>query len=81
MNATTCGLDIAKSVFQLYWVDGETGEVSNRRFSKEDLILFLAKRPTGQVDPGLRILDVHMITPPSARLVNSGPLSVRTAFG
>lgn len=49
MNATTYGLDIAKSVFQLYWVDGETGEVLNRRFCKEELIRFLAKRPAGRV--------------------------------
>jgi hypothetical protein len=49
MNATTYGLDIAKNVFQLYWVDGETGEVSNRRFSKEELIRFLAECPAGRV--------------------------------
>lgn len=49
MNATTYGLDIAKSVFQLYWVDAETGEISNRRFSKDELIRFLAKRPAGRV--------------------------------
>jgi hypothetical protein len=49
MNATTYGLDIAKNVFQLYWVDGETGEVSNRRFSRDELIRFLGKRPAGRV--------------------------------
>jgi len=49
MNATSYGLDIAKSVFQLYWVDAETGEISNRRFSKEGLIRFLAKRQAGRV--------------------------------
>jgi len=49
MNATTYGLDIAKSAFQLYWVDSVTGEISNRRFSKEELIGFLAKRPAGRV--------------------------------
>ncbi|MGH8788680.1 MAG: hypothetical protein ACREYA_26865, partial [Cupriavidus necator] len=31
MNATTYGLDIAKRVFQLYWVEAETGEIVNRR--------------------------------------------------
>ena len=33
MNATTYGLDVAKRVFQMYWVDGDTGEIVNRRFS------------------------------------------------
>jgi len=32
MNATACGLDVAKRVFQLYWVDAQTGEIGNRRF-------------------------------------------------
>lgn len=49
MNATTYGLDIAKNVFQLYWVDAETGEVSNRRFSRDELIRFLAKRLAGRI--------------------------------
>ncbi|MDP1537872.1 MAG: IS110 family transposase [Burkholderiales bacterium] len=44
MNATTYGLDLAKRVFQLYWVDGETGEIVNRRFSRQDLLEFAAKR-------------------------------------
>ncbi|MCP2092043.1 UNVERIFIED_ORG: hypothetical protein J2Y81_008149 [Paraburkholderia sediminicola] len=30
MNVTTYGLDIAKRVFQMYWVDADTGEVANR---------------------------------------------------
>jgi transposase len=49
MNATTYGLDIAKRVFQLYWVDAQSGEVMNRRFGRVDLIGFLAKRPVGRV--------------------------------
>jgi transposase len=49
MNATTYGLDIAKRVFQMYWVDGDTGEIVNRRFNREDLIAFLAQRPAGHV--------------------------------
>jgi len=48
MNATTYGLDLAKRVFQLYWVDGETGEIVNRRFGRQDLIEFAAKRPVGR---------------------------------
>ncbi|MGF6880369.1 IS110 family transposase [Paraburkholderia sp. MM5477-R1] len=49
MNATTYGLDIAKRVFQLYWVDAQTGEIANRKFGREDLIAFLAQRPAGRV--------------------------------
>lgn len=49
MDATTYGLDVAKRVFQLYWVDAQSGEIVNRRFGREELIGFLAKRPTGRV--------------------------------
>ena len=49
MNATTYGLDIAKSVFQLYWVDPESGEIFNRRFSRDQLIRFLSNREPGRV--------------------------------
>jgi transposase len=49
MNATTYGLDIAKRVFQLYWVDAQTGEITNRKFGRDDLITFLAQRPAGRV--------------------------------
>jgi transposase len=48
MNATTYGLDLAKRVFQLYWVDGETGEIVNRHFGRQELIEFAAKRPAGR---------------------------------
>lgn len=49
MNATTYGLDVAKRVFQLYWVDALTGEIVNRRFGRDELIGFLAQRPAGRV--------------------------------
>jgi len=49
MNATTYGLDIAKRVFQMYWVDAQTGEIENRRFGRDELIAFLAQRPAGRV--------------------------------
>ena len=49
MNATTYGLDIAKRVFQMYWVDAQTGEIVNRRFGRSELIEFLAQRPAGRV--------------------------------
>ena len=49
MKATTYGLDIAKSVFQLYWVDPQSGEISNRRFTRDQLIRFLGNRAPGRV--------------------------------
>lgn len=49
MNATTYGLDVAKRVFQMYWVDAQTGEIANRRFGHDELIAFLAQRPAGRV--------------------------------
>ena len=49
MNATTYGLDVAKRVFQMYWVEAQTGEIVNRRFGRDELIRFLAQRPVGRV--------------------------------
>jgi transposase len=49
MDATTYGLDVAKRVFQLYWVDAQTGAIENRRFAREGLVRFLAQRPAGRV--------------------------------
>jgi transposase len=49
MDVTTYGLDVAKRVFQLYWVDLQTGEIVNRRFGRDELITFLARRPAARV--------------------------------
>lgn len=49
MNTTTFGLDIAKRTFQMYWVEAETGEIVNRRFTKQQLIEFLGQRTTARV--------------------------------
>jgi transposase len=49
MNVTTYGLDVAKRVFQMYWVDTQTGEIVNRQFKRDELIEFLARRPAGRV--------------------------------
>jgi transposase len=48
MNTTTYALDIAKAVFQLYWVE-LSGKAFNRRFSRAKLIEFLATREPGRV--------------------------------
>lgn len=49
MNATTYGLDVAKRVFQMYWIDAETGEIVNRKFGRDDLIQYLSRRRAGRV--------------------------------
>lgn len=49
MNITTYGLDIAKRVFQLYWVEPVTGEIYNRKFGKQDLLEFFAQREAGLI--------------------------------
>jgi transposase len=49
MNATTYGLDIAKQVFQMYWVDAQIGEIANRRFRLDELVTFMAQRRAGRV--------------------------------
>ena len=49
MDSATYGLDIAKRVFQLYWVDHESGEIHNRRFGKKELLEFFARREAGLI--------------------------------
>ncbi|WP_444632849.1 IS110 family transposase [Cupriavidus oxalaticus] len=49
MNAMTYGLDIAKTVFQMYWIDPITGKAQNRRFSRAALIEFLSDCQHGQI--------------------------------
>ncbi|SFE38142.1 IS110 family transposase, partial [Nitrosomonas sp. Nm166] len=49
MNFTTYGLDIAKRVFQLYWVTHESGEIHNRKFGKKELLEFFAQRDAGLI--------------------------------
>ena len=68
MNATTYGLDVAKGVFQMYWVDGETGEIVNRRFRRDELIEFLAQRPAGWValeEAADREVHTGILSPPA----------------
>lgn len=48
MNTTSYGLDIAKTVFQLYWVEPD-GKCFNRHFSRPKLIEFLARREPGRI--------------------------------
>lgn len=49
MTITTYGLDLAKRIFQLYWVGQDTGEINNRKFDRVGLIEFFSNRPVGRV--------------------------------
>lgn len=47
MNATTFGLDIAKNVMQLHWVESSTGEIKRKKLSRAKLSDFFAQRQPG----------------------------------
>jgi len=44
MEITTFGLDLAKRVFQLHWVDMNTGEICRRQLKRGQLTEFFAQR-------------------------------------
>lgn len=44
MKTTTFGLDLAKRVFQVHWVDMDTGEIDRRQFKREQLVTFFANQ-------------------------------------
>ena len=44
MNYTVIGVDLAKRVFQLHWVETETGEICRLQIKKKKSIEPLAKR-------------------------------------
>jgi transposase len=49
MDRTTYGLDIAKNVMQLHWVDGETGEIERKKLARAKLSEFFAQRQPARV--------------------------------
>jgi transposase len=44
MKVTVFGLDLAKRVFQLHWVDVETGEISRRQLKRHQVVEFFSNR-------------------------------------
>ena len=44
MQVTTYGLDLAKRVMQLHWVDMETGEIHRKQMKRRALLEFFANR-------------------------------------
>lgn len=49
MDATTFGLDTAKSVMQLHWVEPDTGEIMRKRLSRNKLAEFFAQRAPARI--------------------------------
>jgi transposase len=49
MNATTYGVDIAKNVFQVRWIEPETGEIRRRKLARAKLSDFFAQRQPGRI--------------------------------
>jgi transposase len=49
MNATTFGVDIAKNVFQVHWIEPATGEICRRKLARAKVAAFFAKQPPGLV--------------------------------
>lgn len=49
MNVTTYGLDLAKRVFQVHWVEPVTGEVKRKALARAEVSAFFARREPGVV--------------------------------
>lgn len=49
MNATTYGVDIAKNVFQVHWVELVSGEICRRKLTRAKFVEFFARREAGTV--------------------------------
>ena len=49
MQVTTYGLDLAKSVMQLHWVDMETGEIHRKQLKRPALLEFFVNRQPGVI--------------------------------
>ena len=51
MNCTVFGLDLAKRVFQLHWLEMETGEICRLQIKRQKVAEFFGKKPLDTVDP------------------------------
>jgi len=49
MNVTTYGLDLAKRVFQVHWVEPDTGELKRKALARAEVSAFFARRAPGVV--------------------------------
>ena len=49
MQVTTYGVDLAKQVFQVHWVEPDSGEVKRKMLTRGQFREFFAFRPAGLV--------------------------------
>src|SRR5258705_212682 len=49
MKVTTFGVDLAKRVFQLHWVDVGTGEICRRQLRRDQMMEFFAQRESSVI--------------------------------
>jgi transposase len=49
MDVTTYGVDLAKQVFQVHWVEPDSGEVKRKMLTRGQMQAFFARRPAGVV--------------------------------
>lgn len=49
MNITTYGLDLAKQVFQVHWVEPDTGEIRRKALVRDEVGAFFTQQPAGVV--------------------------------
>ena len=49
MQVTTYGVDLAKRVFQVHWVEAQTGEVKRKTLLRQEVSEFFAQREAGVV--------------------------------
>jgi transposase len=49
MNTTTYGLDLAKQVLQVHWVDTDSGEIHRKTLRRTQVSAFFARAPRGVV--------------------------------
>ena len=47
MDSTIYGLDLAKRIMQLHWVDVKTGEIHRKQLKWHALLEFFANRESG----------------------------------
>jgi transposase len=48
-NVTTYGLDLAKRVFQVHWVEPDSGEIKRKALGRAELSAFFARRAPGVI--------------------------------
>lgn len=49
MNTNVFGIDIAKLVFQIHWVDRETGEIHSDKVRRKDFVKYFANQQSSMI--------------------------------